>query len=133
MQFIARGRDTQIGGVIPQSRGEFTQPTVQNLELIFGGFDKHHAHAHPFLNVNNLTFRLKRALVACDPHIQIRSLRQGHQHVDVTSLSTDFRNPSGDAHVRSRLAQFDVRDERESRDFTMFWERTAGIRRRARE
>src|SRR5580692_7925244 len=100
-------------------RGYFGQPGIQQLQLFRCWIDERHAHPHAVLHVNDLALRLEDALVARNAHVQAGALRQCDQHVHVTSLAADLRNPPGDARIGMRFAQFDAGDQREARYFAV--------------
>lgn len=91
--------------------GEFTDPFVEYRLLIGGCIDKRNAHAHWLLSINDLARTGENALVSNDADLYECAHRQSVHNIDEAPFAADFRNPSGNSHIRKGFGDFDGRDE----------------------
>ena len=81
-------------GLNSDARRKLNEPGIQHLQLILCRIEEYNPHAHSFLDIENLSTRLKRPLIAGNAHIEGRSLRKRVQNVHVTSSEANLRDRS---------------------------------------
>ena len=99
---------------------KFSQPLIQNLQLIAGHVNKGDTHSHAVLRIDNSAVASEGALVAQDADLDCRARRQCIQQVDVSTLAADFRDSSRHAHTAGRFDNLGCGDEAVTRHGAAF-------------
>lgn len=85
---------------------KFGEPRVENRQLVRGGFEKGHTHAHSFLNVDNATEGSEGSLVPRDGKPDFCADGKSVENVEIATFPADLGNPAGNMDIAYWLNDF---------------------------
>src|ERR1700690_550115 len=107
--------------------GKFSEPVIEDLELLRGNVDKGDSHSHSRLDVYNFSARLEHSLIPRDAEFERSSFRQRDKDVHVAPFAAELGNATRNASITHRLAELDGGDQGETRHFPFVGIRTARL------